>query len=358
MPYSTNFTANNCTMKVLIVGGGITGQCLAYQFASNGHHVQLIDNWKSNCSTSVAGALVNPIHLKYQKWVWKGLNFFNYANAFYNNLNDSEISAVRRIPVIHFLENTSEINDWSSKVGEGSPFSWFSTLPEELNPQISAGMIDCSIVVNPDRIRELLLSKESIIVSDEQFNYQELGKSIPDGEWSYHGRLYDKVIFAEGVGILNNPWFSWVPVVPNKGELLEIDWPRNREYIWHKKFFILPIGDNGALAGATYNKSDLSITPTELGAKEIRQGIAGFYSGPIEIRSKRVGIRPTSPDRKPIVGAHPEEANLYIMNGMGSRAFLMAPWLAKHLVEHITLGKELLQEVDLNRWLNKYWLMV
>ena len=33
------------------------------------------------------------------------------------------------------------------------------------------------------------------------------------------------VVFAEGVGILTNPWFSSLPLIPNKGEWLVISCP-------------------------------------------------------------------------------------------------------------------------------------
>ena len=45
-----------------------------------------------------------------------------------------------------------------------------------------------------------------------------------------------------------------------------------------------------------------------------------------------------------MVGPHDHLQHTWIFNGMGSRAVLMTPWLAKVLVEHFMYGSELLKE--------------
>ena len=45
-----------------------------------------------------------------------------------------------------------------------------------------------------------------------------------------------------------------------------------------------------------------------------------------------------------LYGPHPEEKNVWVFNGMGSRAVLMTPYLAQNLVEHFMYGAPLLEE--------------
>ena len=67
------------------------------------------------------------------------------------------------------------------------------------------------------------------------------------------------------------------------------------------------------------------------------------------------GIRPAVSDRKPLVGSHPEISNMYCCNGYGSRGVLIAPNMAKMLIEHIEDGKQLDPEVDLDRFTKKHF---
>ena len=40
-------------------------------------------------------------------------------------------------------------------------------------------------------------------------------------------------------------------------------------------------------------------------------------------------------DRRPVVGEHPEFKNLFIFNGLGTKAVMLAPYFAKQLVNYI-----------------------
>ena len=68
----------------------------------------------------------------------------------------------------------------------------------------------------------------------------------------------------------------------------------------------------------------------------------------IEVLSQNYGFRPTTSDRKPLIGEHPIIKNLYIINGMGSKAVLMAPLLINELLEN-KVGAS----VDIKRFYNK-----
>ena len=53
-------------------------------------------------------------------------------------------------------------------------------------------------------------------------------------------------------------------------------------------------------------------------------------------------------DRKPLIGEHPIIKNLYIINGMGSKAVLMAP-----LLIHELLQNKIDASVEIRRFSNK-----
>ena len=73
----------------------------------------------------------------------------------------------------------------------------------------------------------------------------------------------------------------------------------------------------------------------------------------ISIVNQSFGFRPTTPDRKPFIGEHPLIKNIYTLNGMGSKAVLMAPLLINELLESIFENKQLDNLVDIKRFIKK-----
>ncbi|MFL2623860.1 MAG: FAD-dependent oxidoreductase [Flavobacteriaceae bacterium] len=65
---------------------------------------------------------------------------------------------------------------------------------------------------------------------------------------------------------------------------------------------------------------------------------------------QRAGIRPTVIDRRPLVGQHRVHKNLYILNGLGSRGVLVAPTVAKNLIDFIEDEIQLSKDIDINRF--------
>ena len=69
-----------------------------------------------------------------------------------------------------------------------------------------------------------------------------------------------------------------------------------------------------------------------------------------KIINQKYGFRPTTIDRKPLIGNHPILKNAFIFNGMGSKSILMAPLLGKQLIEHILFDKKLSETVNVSRF--------
>ena len=74
-----------------------------------------------------------------------------------------------------------------------------------------------------------------------------------------------------------------------------------------------------------------------------------------EVVNQVAGIRPTSGDRRPVIGKHPEFENMYCFNGFGSRGVLIAPYLAPKLADHILENSTLEQEIDIARFKKRYF---
>ena len=65
--------------------------------------------------------------------------------------------------------------------------------------------------------------------------------------------------------------------------------------------------------------------------KELIKSATSWFKGEIEVLDAWTGIRPTTKDRRPRWGWHPELKGLGMLNGLGSRGTLHAPLLAAEL---------------------------
>jgi glycine/D-amino acid oxidase-like deaminating enzyme len=62
------------------------------------------------------------------------------------------------------------------------------------------------------------------------------------------------------------------------------------------------------------------------------------------------GARTSTPNKKPILGQHPENKNLYVFTGLGSKGLMYGRFLADHYVDHLLEGRKLYPEVDIKRF--------
>ena len=72
--------------------------------------------------------------------------------------------------------------------------------------------------------------------------------------------------------------------------------------------------------------------------------------GEVELIDHTAGVRPASRDRRPIIGTVKDHSRLAVLNGLGARGVLLAPWSAQHLIAHLFDGAALDPEVDAKRF--------
>ena len=112
----------------------------------------------------------------------------------------------------------------------------------------------------------------------------------------------------------------------------------------------MPLGDNLYKVGATFNWTDKTSEPSEAGKDELVEKLKKVITIPYTIVSQSAGIRPTVSGRRPLVGVHPEESKLIVLNGLGTRGVMIAPTVAKNLFNHLEVGEELDEEIDIKRF--------
>jgi glycine oxidase len=66
-------------------------------------------------------------------------------------------------------------------------------------------------------------------------------------------------------------------------------------------------------------------------------------------------MRPTTHDRRPILGAHPKHPSVIIFNGLGTKGVSLAPHFSKVLAEWLENSQPINKEVDIHRYKHYYY---
>ncbi len=345
----------------LVVGSGLAGMSFCNMLQRNNKSFLLYDDAIQQASTVAAG-VYNPVVLKRFKIVWKAAAQLKVAIPFYEELQrDLAINIHYKIPVYRKLTAVEEQNLWfeATDKKEISPFL-STTLIKNKNPHINApfsfgevmhtGRVDLARLQNAFR-KNLQANK---LLVEEKFEYDVL--KISSTAVAYKEITAKNIVFCEGFGMRNNPLFNYLPLQGAKGELLTIKAPLLQlKQIIKSSVFIIPSGNDTYKVGATYHWDDKTNTPTVAAKEELLTKLKTILNCPFKVINHEAGIRPTVIDRRPLAGTHPVFSNVHILNGMGSRGVLMAPFAARKLYDRIENQVPLDKEIDIVRFEKKYF---
>lgn len=345
-------------MKVdyIIVGCGLAGIAFCEQLKANNKSFVVFDDGSQQSST-VAGGLYNPVILKRFTPVWKSKEQLKIALPVYNRIEkELKITLDHKIPVYRLFNSIEEQNNWFAASDKANLSDWMSTnLIQNNNPFIKADF-GFGEVLHTGRINSTLLIKSykedlksKNLFFSESFDYDAL--RIGSNSIHYKEITSKYVVFAEGFGINKNLFFGQLPLKGTKGELLIIHAPELKlNFVLKSSVFLIPTGEDNYIVGATYNWTDKSNAPTEQAKKELMKKLNSFLNCDYKIVNHVAGIRPTVVDRRPLVGRHEQYLNLFVLNGLGTRGVMIAPYIAKQLYEFIEFKNPLDKEIDIQRF--------
>ena len=316
----------------------------------------MVINNNSQNSTTIAGGLYNPVVLKRFTKIWEAEAQLEISIPFYKTLEEKfKEKFLFEIPLLRKLNSIEEQNNWFIASDKPNLTKYLNSQLETLqNPYISEsykfGNVNCTGFLDTKKLKEtytnFLISKKNYL--EDTFDYTQL--NIEDNYIHYKNIEAKQIVFAEGFGLHSNPFFNNLPLDGTKGELLIIKAENlNLSEIINSSIWILPIGNDLYKVGATYNWEDKTTKKTEAGKNELLSNLKELLSCEFEIIEHLAGIRPTVKDRRPLLGRHHSNKNLYILNGLGTRGVLFAPYLSDKLFQFIENNIELDNEISINR---------
>jgi len=347
-------------LDYLIVGSGLAGISFAEVALKNNKTILLLDN-KSQNSSRVAGGLYNPVILKRFSEVWNAQDQLVLMNDFYNEIEDKLKEKFNfKMPVLRKFFSIEEQNNWFAASDKKNLAPFLSTKliskkynsidsPYDYGEVLHTGYVDTALLL--DTYKAYLIENNLLLEESFHSSYIE----FLDSGIQYKNIQARHIIFAEGFGMHNNPFFNYLPLDGTKGELFIIKAPGlNLDVIVNTSVFILPLGDDLFKVGATYNWQDKSAEPTEEGKTELLERIKEIITCDFEIVKHFAGVRPTVADRRPLLGTHEVYKSIHILNGLGTRGVMLGPAMAKALYDYIENNIPLDREADIKRFNKRY----
>jgi glycine oxidase len=344
----------------LIVGSGIAGISFAEIALQNNKSIVVFDNASQN-SSKIAGGIYNPVILKRFSEVWKAKLQMDFLDVFYMAIeNRLNIKLDHKIPVLRKFFSIEEQNNWFVAADKLNLAPFLSTQilhkkykgiqsPHGFGEVLHTGFVDTSLLL--DSYHFYLAS--NALFNNTSFDYSQLISK--DDCLIYKEYKAKNIIFAEGFGLINNPFFNYLPLDGTKGELFIIKAPNlNLDCILNSSIFILPLGNDLFKVGATYDWKDKTNTPSDEGKKELLEKITELLECKFEIINHFAGIRPTVRDRRPLVGTHPKYPSMHILNGLGTRGVMLGPSMALDLFNLIENKIPIDKEADITRYA-RFW---
>lgn len=352
------------TLDYIIVGQGIAGSCLAFELLERGAKIEIFDESWRDAACLVAAGVINPITGKRLVKSWRSGLAHPYAKKFYRALesklgaeffHDRKILQLCRSPEERELWTTrAELPDYAEFLGESHPAGFF----DALNDSNGSFFIEHSAWVETQQAMEAFkkyFESRGVLVR-EGFDYAKLDTS---GETlSYGGLSARKIVFCEGWRAQKNPYFSWLPYRPAKGEILSICSDAEvPPHIIHRGNWIMKCGDGLFRIGSTWDRERLDSEPTDAARAELLAAAPNMFGKKyaFDVVSHSAGVRPCTATTRPHLGAHPADSRLLSFNGFGSKGYALSPYFAKHFCDWLDGKTALDSEADLARHARKFF---
>lgn len=349
--YSGFFIMQN--VDYIIVGDGYAALFFAHQLILNDKSFIIYSEGKKSASQISAG-IINPVVLKKFTTFWKAQEQIDFLQKTLSEIAEyTGENYLIDAPIHRIFHDENEQKLWLKKSDHTDLNSFLDKKFIPLNTvknDFSTGKVNQSARLNVEGFFHGMinfLSHNNNIIT-EYFDYNILDTS----ENTYKEFKFKHIVFCEGMGVRLNPYFSDIPVNPNKGHHIRVKLSHslNHNITIKKKHFLFQLNNELYFYGGTYDRDQIHESVDDSAVEQLKNGLSEFYQNEFDVKEVHFGFRPTVKDRRPIIGKHPEINNLYVFNGLGARGILNGCYFSKALFDFIENDIPLHEEISLNRF--------
>jgi glycine oxidase len=306
---------------IVIVGMGLAGACTAWHFWRRGVPFQVVDSGRPGSSVVAAG-LIHPVTGKQCAVAPDFAIRREEAEEFYCEI-ESQVDDRYWHPLeVWRLMTQEEAAKKRDRFEHGAAAAWVKSIGRDDRwPNDVAVLLGGGARLD---VARFLRATRSFFSAQGCYREGEITSAN-------HG---DITIFCEGAeGLMRGNPVPWKHRCA-RGEILTVRAPGwQQERLVTGRGWLVPLGEDIYKIGATYAWDALETGPTEEGFHRIKE-MAMFLGGEdFQVIAHEAGIRPILRQSQPVAGRVGED--VYVLNGLGSKGSLYAPWAARELVTSI-----------------------
>ncbi len=331
-------------LDYLIVGQGIAGSLLAWFLQQEGFSVAIIDDGCPNASSRVAAGLINPITGRRFVKSWRIDELLPFARETYRHLEAQlGVKIYHPFEIVRAIYTVQEENLWLERCADPSYQSYvgdaalLGPLAEHVVPVRAFGQVKGGARVALPELLSALAQQWAAqgVLVQVPFGFDRL--RLGSSHVVYDNLCARRVVFCGGYRDKRNPLFPAFPLAGDKGEvcIARFQGVPTFEYVLKHKVFIIPLEGGTYWVGANYARRFDNELPTEAGYQWLTDQLRQSLRCPFEVLAHRAAVRPTVPDRRPLMGQHPDYRHVFIFNGLGTKGASLGPFWAYHFVQYL-----------------------
>lgn len=324
----------------IIIGQGLAGSLLAWELIQRDKKVIVVDNNKENASLVAAG-LINPVTgMRFVKstgvdqYLPFALNYYQQLSRYFQQtfyVENKMLRVLRTDKELTACKKRLLQSDYQKYLSKILPFHPLVNDSLKILEQKKTGYLLTQPLLKA--LKAYFISINAYVKTECHYDDIQL---TPNSQWQNY--QVKKIIFCEGHFGMNNPWFSWLPFQPVKGEIITASSSEKiiGNILNYGQWFI-PLDSHQFRTGTTFDRECLNTTPTSSAKESLLKSLKHIYPSlnPEQIVNQQAGIRPATLDKNPFIGSHPSHPQLVFFNGFGAKGSLQIPLNCHNLAEHL-----------------------
>lgn len=339
--------------EFLIIGQGLSGTWLSYFLKKEGRDFIVIDDGSPQAPTRQAGGLLNPITGRHKVKTWLADELFPFAWKHYQELgNLLGIEAILQKDIIQFFANEEAKEQFEKRIPYAPEHLSISTLDPNWStyfyPGAPYGMIKPVYLA---QIETLIPAWRNHLTQQGKIReeiFEQAALRFENRQGYYKDIHFETLIFCDGRSSLTRPHFSSLPFALTKGEALVIrlkELPTTQ--VFKHRLTLLPLPEPEVWwVGSSTHWEFHDELPSKQYREETMTELKQWLRIPFELVEHRAAIRTGTKDRRPLVGIDPQNPQIGLLNGMGTKGCSLAPYFAHQLSRQLLYGEPIIAEAD------------
>ena len=358
----------NTHFDYCILGAGVTGLHLSLELLKTGASICIIDpNGAGGGASGAPIGLANPATGRFATKSWEAEKCLPKLEQ---NLelvqNQTETLFFRESGILRPALDEEIATKMKANYEKANwPDGWIEWLDEQEVHKMHPG-INCvdggvwlpvGLTVNMfeyTRTAATYLQQKGVtVISDQQYHI------IEDSPWKIqlekNSITTEKLIFTSGIWTKYANFWNNLPMTPVKGQtlLMESDSPLPFNHSVSALGYTGYVSGNTYVIGSTYEHNFNHENTDEAGKEYLLERsnkvTPGLWKNS-RIINQWSSIRASTPNRKPIMGAHPQKENCYVFTGLGSKGLLYSGYLSEFMVSFLQNDDVLPDEMNIDRF--------